>query len=125
MAMAFFCPTRHDQFLAPRDAGVEQISLQHGVVLRHYRDDDSWVLRPLAFVNGRSIGRHQRIEFAKPVGDGPAVEAGGEFAVVRADVVDIADVAVVDILVIVVLDLHDLVAGPILLIRPVMSVSTD
>jgi hypothetical protein len=35
------------------------------------------IFRALAFVDGRGIGRHQRIEFAKPVGDGAAVELGG------------------------------------------------
>src|SRR5207247_3858710 len=58
----------------------------------------------------RGIGRHQRVEFAEAVGDGAAVETGGEFAGVGIDIVDVADVAVVDVLIVVVLDLHDLVA---------------
>ena len=29
----------------------------------------------VALMNGCGIGRHQRVEFAKPVGDGPAIKA--------------------------------------------------
>ena len=46
----------NDKPLAARDAGVEQIALQHRVVLGHDRDDDRRILRALALVNGRSIG---------------------------------------------------------------------
>ena len=66
---------------------------------------------PWRFVDGGRVGRNQRVEFAEAVGDGAAVEAGGELASVGIDVVDVADVAVIDFLVVVVLDLHDLVAG--------------
>ena len=76
-----------------------------------HRDDHGGIFRALALVDGRGIGRHQHVEFAKSVGDGPAVKAGDDLAGVGIDVVDIADVAVVDLLVVVVLDLHDLVAG--------------
>ena len=31
--------------LAARDAGIEQITLQHGIVLRHDRDHHGWVFR--------------------------------------------------------------------------------
>jgi DNA-binding Lrp family transcriptional regulator len=82
-----------------------------GVVLHHDRDDHGRIFRALAFVDGRGVGRHQRVEFAKPVGDGAAVEASGELAVVGINIVDVADVAVIDLLVVVVLDLHYLVAG--------------
>jgi hypothetical protein len=85
--------------------------LQHGVVLRHHRDDHGRILRTLAFVDGHGVGRHKRVEFAKPVGDGAAVKAGGEFAIIGIDVVDIADVTVINILCLVVLNLHDLIAG--------------
>src|SRR6202035_1065219 len=62
-------------------------------------------------MDGRGIGRHQRVEFAEAIGDGAAVETGGEFAGIGVDIVYIADIAVVDVSVVVVLDLHDLVAG--------------
>ena len=44
-------------------------------------------------MDGRGIGRHQHVEFAKSVGDGPTVEARNDLACIGVDVVDIADVA--------------------------------
>ena len=41
-------------------------------------------------MDSRGIGRYQRVELAKAVGDRTAVEAGVEFASVGIDVVDIA-----------------------------------
>src|SRR6267378_2644633 len=107
----FLLADQHDQLLAARDAGVEEVPLQHGVVLGHHRDDDGGVLRALAFVNRRSIGRHQRVECAKAVSNGTAVKAGRKLARLRVYIVDVADVAVINLLVVIVLDLHDLVAG--------------
>src|SRR5215475_653548 len=80
-------------------------------MLTHNRDDHGRIFRGLAFVDGCSIGRHQHVEFAKSVSDGPTVKARNDLACVGIDVVDVSDIAVVDLLVIVVLDLHDFVAG--------------
>ena len=55
-------PDQHDQPLAARDAGVEKVPLQHGVMLRHDWDNNCGIFRALAFVDGRSIGRHQHVE---------------------------------------------------------------
>ena len=52
----FLLPDDHDQFLASRYASVEQISLQHRVMLGHDRDHYGGIFRPLALVNGRGIG---------------------------------------------------------------------
>ena len=101
----------HHQSLAPGDAGVEQVPLQHRVVLGQNGNHDGGIFGALAFVNGRGVGRHQRVEFAKAINDSAPIEAGGEFAVVWIDIVDVADVTVIDFLVVVILDLHDLVAG--------------
>ena len=51
---------QHDQLLAAGDPGIEEVSLQHGVVLRHHRDDHGGIFRALAFVDGRRVGGHQR-----------------------------------------------------------------
>ena len=101
---------QHDQPFAARDAGIEQVPLQHGVVLRHHGDYDCGIFRPLGFVDRGCVSWNEGIEFAEAICDGAPVEAGGELAVVRIDIVDVADVAVIDFLVVVVLDLHDLVA---------------
>jgi hypothetical protein len=47
---------------------------------------------PLALVNRRGVGRHQRVEFAEAVAHGTTVETGGELASVEVDIVDMADV---------------------------------
>src|SRR5262249_48137439 len=80
-------------------------------MLSEYWDDHGGIFRPPAFVNGRRVRRHQRIEFTESVRDGPAIEANNYLARVGGNIVDGADVAVVDLLVVVVLDLHDLIAG--------------
>ena len=51
------------------------------------RDDDGGVLGSLALVNGRGVGRNQRVELTEAVGDGAAVETGGQLARVRVDIV--------------------------------------
>jgi hypothetical protein len=47
-------------------------------VSRQDGDHDGRVLRPLALVDRRGIGRHQRVEPTEAVGDGPAVETDGD-----------------------------------------------
>ena len=44
---SFLLAYQHDQPLATGDPCVEQVASQHGVVLRHDRDDHSGILRPL------------------------------------------------------------------------------
>jgi hypothetical protein len=56
MATAFFWPTSTTSFL-PRVTRYRAISRQHGVVLRHDRDDHGRIFRALAFVVGRGVGR--------------------------------------------------------------------
>jgi hypothetical protein len=107
---SFLLANQHDEPLAAGDAGVDQISLQHRVVLRHERDHYRGVFLPLALVNRCSVCRHQGIEFAEAVGDRTPVETGDKLTFLRLDVRHKPNVAVVDLLVIVVLDLHDLVA---------------
>src|SRR6267154_542602 len=60
---------QHDQPLPAGDAGVEKVPLQHGVVLRHDRDDYGGVFRALGFMNRGGISGHQGIEFAEAIGD--------------------------------------------------------
>jgi len=67
---------QYHQPLATGNAGVQQVSLQHGVVLGQDGDDDGGVLGALALVNGRGVGGNQGVELAESVGDGAAVETG-------------------------------------------------
>src|SRR5262249_46672596 len=80
-------------------------------MLSEHWDYHSGIFRSLALVNGRRVGRHQHIQFAEPVSEGPAIEAHNDLARVEVNITDVADIAVVDLLVVVVLDLHHLIAG--------------
>jgi hypothetical protein len=46
---------QHDQLPASRDAGIKQISLQHGAMLGHDRNNDGWVSGTLALVDRHRI----------------------------------------------------------------------
>src|SRR5215472_18660990 len=102
---------QNDQSFAAGDTGVEQIALQHGVVLRRDRDHDSRVFRALTLMDRRGVSRHQRVQFAKAIGNRTTIKCNGKFPAVRLDPRHVADIAVVDLLIVVVLDLHNLVAG--------------
>src|SRR5215467_470070 len=102
---------QNDQSFAASDTRVEQIALQHWVVLRHDWDNDGRVIRALALMDRRSISRHQRVQFAKAIGNRMPIKDRGKFPAVRLDPRHVANVAVVDLLIVIVLDLHDFVAG--------------
>ena len=90
-------------------------------MLREHRNDDGGILRSLALVNGRRVGWHQHVEFAKSIGDGSTVKAYNDLTSGGINIVDVAYVAVVNLLLVVVLDLHHLVArskGPAKTARP-------
>src|SRR6516164_8306267 len=100
-------PDEHDEALATRHPRIDQISLQHRVMLRPQRDDYRRVFRALALVDCRRVGQHQLIELTKTICDFPIVEVDVEFAFL----IDARnEIAVVDVLVVIVLNLHDLVA---------------
>jgi hypothetical protein len=52
-------------------------------------DNHRRIFRALAFVDGRGIGRHQRVEFTKRVCDRSTVEADNDLARLVVDIVDI------------------------------------
>src|SRR3984885_6407273 len=60
--------------LAAGDARVEEISLQHWVVLSQDRDDHGGIFGALALVDGGGIGGNQRVKFAEAVVHRPPVE---------------------------------------------------
>ena len=68
--------------------------LKHGVVLCQNRDDDSRVSRPLAFVNRRGVGQHQRVEFL----------------LVDIDTLNVGNVAGLELLIVIFFYLHNFVA---------------
>ena len=68
------------QLLAARHPRVDQVPLQHRVVLGAERDHDGGVLRALALVNRRRVGQYQLIEFAKAIDEFATIEVDGELA---------------------------------------------
>ena len=57
IATALGWPTRNDQSFAAGDTRVEQIALQHEVVLRRDRDHDSRVFRAVTLMDRRGVSR--------------------------------------------------------------------
>src|SRR5439155_6853208 len=104
-------PDDDHEALAAGHAGIDQIALQHRVVLRRQRDDHRVVFRALALVDCRRIGERELIELAAAIGDGASIEIGGELAALGIDPGYNTEIAVVNVAVVIVLDLHDLVAG--------------
>jgi hypothetical protein len=98
-----------DKTLAAGDAGINQIPLEHHVVLLGDGNHYDWIFRPLRLADGRRVIQHQFIQFAKRLGDDVLIESGRHFLLVLVDMGHKRDVAVIDVLVIVVLDLHDIV----------------
>jgi len=68
-------PDQHEQPLAPRDSGVNQVALQQHVVLRgqwnYYRRE----LRTLRFVDRDRIGQRNLVQLPKVVFHEPIIEA--------------------------------------------------
>ena len=85
---------QHHQSLAACHAGVEQIALQHRVVLGHDGNDHGRIFGALRFVNGRRVGQHDLIEFPERVGDQPAVEVDRDLGLLGIDGGDEPDIAV-------------------------------
>jgi hypothetical protein len=76
---------QNDQSFAAGDTSVEQIALQHWVVLRHDWDHDGRVLRALTFMDRRGVSRHQRVQFAKAIGNRTTIKRRGKFPAIRLD----------------------------------------
>ena len=59
-------PNQHDQPLATRHAGIEQVPLQHGVMLNEHGNDRGRVLHTLTLVDGDRIGGTRVSSSPKP-----------------------------------------------------------
>src|SRR5271170_7466354 len=57
----------HHESLATSDAGVKQISVQHGVMLGQHRNNHRRIFGALAFVDGGGVRGNKGVEFAEPV----------------------------------------------------------
>ena len=109
----FLLPDQDHQSFAACHAGIEQIALQHRVVLGDDGDDHGWIFGALRFMDGRRVRQHDLIEFSERVGDRPAVEVDRDNSFLGINGGDEPDIAVEGLLLVVVGNLHDLVAHPI------------
>ena len=92
-------------------AGVDQVALQHRVVLGRERHDDGGIFGALRLVDRRRVGRARAGRAPRRRRRSRGLEVDDELAGLESTDTTTADVAVVDLLVVVVLDLHHLVAG--------------
>ena len=98
---------------AASDPGVEQVSLQHVVVLGQDRDDDGGVLGTLRLVDGGGVGEHNLVQLTELIDNLPAVEIDQDLCFTCVDCGDEPDVTVEGVFLVVVLNLHHLVTDAI------------
>src|SRR2546423_14077503 len=75
----------YDETLPASYTGVQQLSLQHCVMLHHHRDNHRRVLGPLALVNSCGVGEHEFIKLAEDIDDLPAIEVDRQLACLGID----------------------------------------
>ena len=63
-----------DEIPSPRYGRVQEVPLQHDVMLRVERNDHAGILAALRFVDRARIGQHQLIHLVNRVGQATAVE---------------------------------------------------
>ena len=98
------------QFLAAGNGGVEEVALQHHVVLGVHDDNYGGVFAALRFVDGGGVGEHQFVQIAGAILYRTAVEQHRHGARGGVDPGDKAHIAVVHVFVVVVPKLHHPVA---------------
>src|SRR6267154_3552968 len=74
-----------DETLAPGYARIDQLSLQHRVMLGRQWDDNGGVFRSLALVDRGRIGQHQLVQFADAIHYLPALEIDRDFALLQVE----------------------------------------
>jgi hypothetical protein len=79
---------QHHEALSPSDRGVEQVPLQHRVMLCQDRNHDGGILRPLALVDRRRVCRNEGVEFPEAVANRSTIENGAQFTGIRIDILD-------------------------------------
>ncbi len=90
----FGCAYEYADFLGAGYAGVDEIALEHDVVLHRHRDYNNRKFRALALVDCDCVCQHNLVKFCYVVFYKEAVECNGQSPLVCIDGSDIADVAV-------------------------------
>ena len=104
-------PHHYDEPLPARHPGIDQIPLQHHVVLHRDREHHNRVLTPLGLMNRGRVAEHEFVEFPVGIDDVTPVKIHGQFFLFGVKARHKPDVAIKHIAVIVILDLHHFVAN--------------
>src|SRR5699024_8691406 len=110
------CLLRADHYqnlLSSGNAGVDQISLQHYIMIHQNRHDYDRIFRSLGFMNGCGISMHQFIKLSSIVLNASPIKIHQKGTVLHINGLDDTNISVEDFLVVIVLDLHDLIVWPI------------
>ncbi len=99
-----------NEFGGARHTGVEQVALQHHVVLRQNWNHHHGELRALRLVDAHRVGMDQFVQLRELVTHQRSVEVDGEHMLLQIQRGDAAHVAVEDLAVVVVANLHHAVA---------------
>lgn len=102
-----FITDEDDEAFSACEGGVEEVSLEHDVVLCKDRDHDGGVFAALAFVYADGVSECEGIEFVAFVGDLAFFKHGGDLGVFGIDIDDESDVSVKDFFVVVIAGLED------------------
>ena len=99
-----------DQLFGAGDGRIQQIPLQHQIMLGGHRHHHARILRALALMDRNGERMDQFVHFQKVVHHRRAVDADGEGLLQNIHARHAANVAVVDVFIVVVYRLHHLVA---------------
>src|SRR5260364_290780 len=69
---------QHDETLAARNAGINQIASERRIMLSAQWDNNHWIFRALGFVNRGGVAQRQLIRFAEAISDHAPVKDDGQ-----------------------------------------------
>ena len=107
---SLFCADDYDQFSRPRNGRVQQVALQHHIVLRGQGHDHGAKFRALALVYTHGIGQYQFVQFRKLVCQNAVLKSHAQHVIFYP--VDAPDIPVENVAVVVISHLHHFVAHP-------------
>jgi len=107
----FSLPDQHEQPLATRDLGVDQVTLGQHVVLHGQWDHHCRKIGPVRLVDRYRISEANLVQFPEVILHQPVIEADRQLLIDCVDTLDDSDVPVEHILGVIVLCLDHLVAN--------------
>ena len=93
----FSLPHNDDKTLATGEARIEEIALEHGVMLRYERQHHRRIFGSLRFVDGDGIGKNKIVELAASIDNVAALEIDANLLGLGIDLCHKADIAIIDL----------------------------